>query len=104
MVRPVQRMNSSNWSAQSARSRAWAWLPLGIRDRFDSADVSADIHFAFGGPAKGPGGFCLSYLQANAAESVAIKSPLLAVVQLGRPQVGLATWVLSASMARSGSR
>ena len=34
-------------------SSAWAWLPLGIRDRFDSAEastagVSADIRFAFG--------------------------------------------------------
>jgi hypothetical protein len=58
-------------------SSAWAWLPLGIRDRFDSAEastagVSADIRFAFGDPAKGPGGFCLSYLQAMAAESVAL--------------------------------
>jgi DNA-binding PucR family transcriptional regulator len=58
-------------------SSAWAWLPLGIRDRFDSveastANVSADIHFAFGDPAKGPGGFCLTYLQATAAESVAL--------------------------------
>jgi DNA-binding PucR family transcriptional regulator len=57
-------------------SSAWAWLPLGIRDRFDSAEastagVSADIRFAFGDPAKGPGGFCLTYLQALAAESVA---------------------------------
>ena len=58
-------------------SSAWAWLPLGIRDRFDSAEastaqVSTDIHFAFGDPAKGPGGFCLTYLQAMAAESVAL--------------------------------
>jgi DNA-binding PucR family transcriptional regulator len=58
-------------------SSAWAWLPLGIRDRFDSAEAStaqasADIHFAFGDPAKGPGGFCLTYLQAMAAESVAL--------------------------------
>jgi len=58
-------------------SSAWAWLPLGIRDRFDSAEastasVSADVHFAFGDPAKGPGGFCLTYLQAIAAESVAL--------------------------------
>jgi len=58
-------------------SSAWAWLPLGIRDRFDSAQAStahasADIHFAFGDPAKGPGGFCLTYLQALAAESVAL--------------------------------
>ena len=58
-------------------SSAWAWLPLGIRDRFDSAEavtasVSAGVHFAFGDPAKGPGGFCLTYLQAMAAESVAL--------------------------------
>jgi DNA-binding PucR family transcriptional regulator len=58
-------------------SSAWAWLPLGIRDRFDSAEAStahasADIHFALGDPAKGPGGFCLTYLQAMAAESVAL--------------------------------
>jgi hypothetical protein len=38
-------------------SSAWAWLPPGIRDRFDSAEastaqVSADIHFAFGDPRK----------------------------------------------------
>jgi DNA-binding PucR family transcriptional regulator len=58
-------------------SSAWAWLPLGIRDRFDSAEastanVSAHVHFAFGDPANGPGGFCLTYLQAIAAESVAL--------------------------------
>ena len=58
-------------------SSAWAWLPLGIRDRFDSAEAStaqagADIHFAFGDPASGPGGFCLTYLQAMAAETVAL--------------------------------
>jgi DNA-binding PucR family transcriptional regulator len=58
-------------------SSAWAWLPLGIRDRFDSAEattasVSADVRFAFGDPARGPGGFCLTYLQAIAAESVAL--------------------------------
>ncbi len=56
---------------------AWAWLPLGIRDKFDSAeastaDVSADIRFAFGDPARGPGGFCLTYLQVSAAEAVAV--------------------------------
>jgi DNA-binding PucR family transcriptional regulator len=58
-------------------SSAWAWLPLGIRDRFDSAEastagVSADVRFAFGDPARGPGGFCLTYLQAMAAEAVAL--------------------------------
>ena len=58
-------------------SSAWAWLPLGIRDRFDSAaactaDVSADIHFAFGDPARGPAGFCLTHQQAIAAQAVAL--------------------------------
>ncbi len=58
-------------------SSAWAWLPLGIRDKFGSveggtAGVSADVRFAFGDPAKGPAGFCLTHLQANAAESVAL--------------------------------
>jgi DNA-binding PucR family transcriptional regulator len=58
-------------------SSAWAWLPLGIRDKFDSAEattasVSVDVRFAFGDPARGAGGFCLTYLQAIAAESVAL--------------------------------
>jgi DNA-binding PucR family transcriptional regulator len=58
-------------------SSAWAWLPLGIRDRFDSAtgctaDVSADIHFAFGDPARGAAGFCLTHQQAIAAQAVAL--------------------------------
>ena len=58
-------------------SSAWAWLPLGIRDRFDAAEAStanvhAGVRFAFGDPAKGAGGFCLTYLQAMAAESVAL--------------------------------
>jgi DNA-binding PucR family transcriptional regulator len=58
-------------------SSAWAWLPLGIRDRLDTAEASAaaadaGVHFAFGDPANGPGGFCLTYLQALAAETVAL--------------------------------
>jgi DNA-binding PucR family transcriptional regulator len=58
-------------------SSAWAWLPLGIRDTFDSAEAStagasADLRFAFGDPSRGPGGFCRTYLQAMAAESVAL--------------------------------
>jgi hypothetical protein len=58
-------------------STAWAWLPLGIRDRFDSAaaitaDARADIHFAFGDAAKGPAGFCLTHKQAIAAQAVAL--------------------------------
>jgi DNA-binding PucR family transcriptional regulator len=68
-------------------SSAWAWLPLGTRDRFDAAPAStaqaaADIHFAFGDPANGPGGFCLTYLQALAAETVALAagSPTPALV------------------------
>jgi hypothetical protein len=56
---------------------AWAWLPLGIRDTFDAArastaDADADIHFAFGDPARGHAGFCLTHRQAIAAQSVAL--------------------------------
>jgi len=58
-------------------SSAWAWLPLGIRDTFDcaaasAAGVDADIHFAFGAPAKGTTGFRLTHQQAIAAQAVAL--------------------------------
>jgi DNA-binding PucR family transcriptional regulator len=57
-------------------SSAWAWLPLGIRDTFDSApgtaDVDADIRFAFGDAARGPAGFRLTHQQAIAAQAVAL--------------------------------
>ena len=56
---------------------AWAWLPLGIRDRFDSAaastaSVDSDIHFAFGDVEKGTAGFRLTHQQAVAAQAVAL--------------------------------
>jgi DNA-binding PucR family transcriptional regulator len=58
-------------------SSAWAWLPLGIRDTFDSAaasaaGVDADIHFAFGAVEKGTTGFRLTHQQAIAAQAVAL--------------------------------
>ena len=57
-------------------SSAWAWLPLGIRDTFESAagmtDVDADIHFAFGDVARGAAGFRLTHQQAIAAQGVAL--------------------------------
>ena len=58
-------------------SSAWAWLPLGIRDTFDSAAAStagldADIHVAFGDVAKGATGFRLTHAQAVAAQAVAL--------------------------------
>ena len=58
-------------------SSAWAWLPLGIRDAFDAvaastADLGADIHFAFGDVARGTTGFRLTHQQAVAAQSVAL--------------------------------
>jgi GGDEF-like domain len=58
-------------------SSAWAWLPLGIRDRFDAAGpstagVDPDIHFAFGDAAKGTAGFRLTHQQAIAARAVAL--------------------------------
>jgi PucR C-terminal helix-turn-helix domain/GGDEF-like domain len=58
-------------------SSAWAWLPLGIRDRFDSgvastAGLDADLHFAFGDAARGTAGFRLTHQQAVAAQEVAL--------------------------------
>ena len=58
-------------------SSGWGWLPLGTRDTFDSAaastaGVDADIHFAFGDPAKGTRGFRLTHQQAVAAQAVAL--------------------------------
>jgi hypothetical protein len=60
-------------------SSAWAWLPLGIRDTFVcaagiTADLDRDIHFAFGDPAKGAAGFCLTHQEAVAAQAVALAS------------------------------
>jgi GGDEF-like domain len=57
-------------------SCAWAWLPLGIRDRFDAAEAAAgvdsDLHFAFGDAARGVAGFRLTHQQALAAQAVAL--------------------------------
>jgi PucR C-terminal helix-turn-helix domain/GGDEF-like domain len=58
-------------------SSAWAWLPLGIRDTLDSGaaegtDVDADVHFAFGDPARGTAGFRLTHQQAIATQAVAL--------------------------------
>jgi hypothetical protein len=57
-------------------SSAWAWLPLGIRDKFDAVGATAgadpDIHFAFGDAAKGTTGFRLTHQQAIAAQAVAL--------------------------------
>jgi PucR C-terminal helix-turn-helix domain/GGDEF-like domain len=57
-------------------SSAWAWLPLGIRDKFDAVGATAgadpDIHFAFGDAAKGTAGFRLTHQQAIAAQAVAL--------------------------------
>ena len=56
-------------------SSAWAWLPLGIRDRFDAAGAGVDdgdLHFAFGEAARGITGFRLTHQQALAAQAVAL--------------------------------
>jgi hypothetical protein len=57
-------------------SSAWAWLPLGIRDRFDASADNADagIHVAFGDAVKGIAGFRLTHQQALAAQAVALAS------------------------------
>jgi PucR C-terminal helix-turn-helix domain/GGDEF-like domain len=53
---------------------AWAWLPLGIRDRLDAAPFDADtgIHIAFGDAVRGVVGFRLTHQQAIAAQTVAL--------------------------------
>jgi|SRR5579875_449572 len=61
-------------------SSAWAWLPLGIRDTFDSAvastaGVDSDLHFAFGDTVRGMKGFRLTHQQAVAAQAVALAAP-----------------------------
>jgi PucR C-terminal helix-turn-helix domain/GGDEF-like domain len=58
-------------------SSAWAWLPLGIRDRFDAAaastaDLDGDLHVAFGDAVKGIAGFRLTHAQAIAAQAVTL--------------------------------
>ncbi len=58
-------------------SIAWAWLPLGIRDRFEAttaelAEADPDIHFAFGDAARGTEGFRITHRQAIAAQAVAL--------------------------------
>jgi DNA-binding PucR family transcriptional regulator len=88
---------------------AWAWLPLGIRDKFDSAASTAgldgDLHFAFGDPAQGITGFRTSHQQAVATQAVAVAGspPPRAVafgqvapvaMMLGSPDL-LRTWVLA---------
>jgi len=89
---------------------AWAWLPLGIRDRFDAEAASTvgadgDIHFAFGDAVKGVTGFRLTHRQALAAQAVALAagSPPRVVtftdvapvaMMLGSPDL-LRAWVLA---------
>ena len=91
-------------------SSAWAWLPLGIRDRFDAEAASTvgadgDIHFAFGDAVKGVTGFRLTHRQALAAQAVALAagSPPRVVtftdvapvaMMLGSPDL-LRAWVLA---------
>jgi hypothetical protein len=91
-------------------SSAWAWLPLGIRDRFDATGAAAagmdgDLYFAFGDAARGVTGFRLTHQQALAAQAVAMAAgPPPQVVtfgevapvamMLGSPDL-LRAWVLA---------
>jgi len=91
-------------------SSAWAWLPLGIRDRFDAtaaskADLDGDLHVAFGDVVKGIDGFRLTHQQAIAAQAVALASGTApaavtyaevapVAMMLGTPGL-LRAWVLS---------
>jgi DNA-binding PucR family transcriptional regulator len=58
-------------------STAWAWLPLGLRNRFDAraastAQLDGDLRLAFGDPVMGIAGFRLTHQQAIAAQGVAL--------------------------------
>jgi PucR C-terminal helix-turn-helix domain/GGDEF-like domain len=58
-------------------SSAWAWLPLGMLDKFDAAaastaDLDGDIHVAFGDAVRGVAGFRITHQQAIAAQAVAL--------------------------------
>jgi DNA-binding PucR family transcriptional regulator len=92
-------------------SSAWAWLPLGIRDRFDAAAAGTvgpddDIHFAFGDAVKGVTGFRLTHRQALAAQAVTLAAGSLpprvvtfsevapVAMMLGSPDL-LRAWVLA---------
>jgi hypothetical protein len=79
-------------------SSAWAWLPLGIRDRFDAtaSNPDAGIHVAFGDAVKGIAGFRLTHAQAIAAQAVALAggSPPRVVTY---PEVAPVAMMLSAS-------
>jgi PucR C-terminal helix-turn-helix domain/GGDEF-like domain len=90
-------------------STAWAWLPLGIRDRFDAAAAGAcldgDLHVAFGDVVTGAAGFRLSHEQALAARAVALAGgappPVVSYAEvapvammLGSPGL-LRAWVLA---------
>jgi DNA-binding PucR family transcriptional regulator len=82
-------------------SSAWAWLPLGIRDTFDSAaadtaDMDADIHFAFGNAAKGTTGFRITHQQAVGAQAVALASGSPAPRAVTFSQVAPVAMMLSA--------
>ena len=86
---------------------AWAWLPLGIHDRFDAATCDADtgIHVAFGDPVQGVTGFRLTHQQAIAAQSIALAggspppvvsySEVAPVAMMLRSADLLRAWVLS---------
>ena len=83
-------------------SSAWAWLPLGIRDTFDSAaadtgGIDADIHFAFGDAARGSAGFRLTHQQALAAQAVALASGSPAPRAVAFGQVAPVAMMLAAS-------
>jgi DNA-binding PucR family transcriptional regulator len=87
-------------------SSAWAWLPLGIRDRFDFASASTvgvdgDIHFAFGGVGRDRAGFCLTYQQAVAAQAVALAAGSPAPPVVGFGEVAPVAMMLGSGLLRA---
>jgi PucR C-terminal helix-turn-helix domain/GGDEF-like domain len=84
-------------------SSAWAWLPLGIRDRFDAAGcgAGAGIHFAFGDAVKGVAGFRLTHQQAIAAQAVALAGSSPPAVVTYREVAPVAMMLGSADLLRA---
>ena len=83
-------------------SSAWAWLPLGTGDAFDSAAAAAvsmdtGIHFAFGDAAKGPAGFRVTHQQAVAARAVVLAAETPAARAVTFSQVAPVAMMLTAT-------
>jgi hypothetical protein len=87
-------------------SSAWAWLPLGTRNQFDTpvagtAGLDGDLHVAFGDAARGVAGLRLTHQQAVAAQAVALAGGAPARVVTFREVAPVALMLGSADLLRT---